>query len=380
MCGGRGDRSVAPMINTTLIRILVGGASRGAALPSPSSRRPPSAAGKTETLKVFSKQLSFTYTKADGTVSQGPPAGRAGAGRLVRDRLARLPRHAQEALEEADRRRLPPLHVRRPGRAAVRGLHGARELAAALPRHDELIGAIGKWKRREDPQQQGGRRRLGLRRPPRPPLTYAAVRCRCRWSRGRSGRTTAGPTSTSTRSSPPSSCPAVTGRCASCPRARPASAWRTRRTSTGSPCSAAARSSRSAIEGHGRLDAAPLAVGRQVGARAARADAGHRPGDAGDRAGPRGRRERLRRRPPGAPARHDRGDRVRRGLRGLLALRRRVRLASARARRAGDDPRLPRHHRPVRAGATASASSTPRRTPTCSGSRSSGRPARRWPS
>ena len=39
-----------------------------------------SAAGKTETLKVFSKQLSFTYTKADGTVSQGPPSGQPQAG------------------------------------------------------------------------------------------------------------------------------------------------------------------------------------------------------------------------------------------------------------------------------------------------------------
>ena len=72
MCGGRGGRSVAPMINTTLTRILTGTALAAlvavAVLASTAG-----AAGKTETLKVFSKVQKFTFTKADGTVTQGPP-------------------------------------------------------------------------------------------------------------------------------------------------------------------------------------------------------------------------------------------------------------------------------------------------------------------
>ena len=118
---------------------------------------------------MFSKQLSFTYTAADGTVSQGA-ARRAAAGRrLVRDRLARLPRHPQEALQEADRRRLPA--VRLPGlrRAGLPRLHRARQLAAALPRlrPDRRDRAL---EGRQGPQQQGGRRRLGLRHQAGPPL------------------------------------------------------------------------------------------------------------------------------------------------------------------------------------------------------------------
>ena len=36
---------------------------------------PPIADAKTETLRVFEQQISFTYTTADGTVSHAPPAG-----------------------------------------------------------------------------------------------------------------------------------------------------------------------------------------------------------------------------------------------------------------------------------------------------------------
>jgi hypothetical protein len=35
---------------------------------------------KTETFRVFSKNMSFTYTRADGTVTQRPPAGPPKAG------------------------------------------------------------------------------------------------------------------------------------------------------------------------------------------------------------------------------------------------------------------------------------------------------------
>jgi hypothetical protein len=75
MCGGRGDRSVAPMINTTHIRTILIGTALAALLTVAVLASTAGAAGKTETLRVFSKVQTFTYTKADGTVSQGPPQG-----------------------------------------------------------------------------------------------------------------------------------------------------------------------------------------------------------------------------------------------------------------------------------------------------------------
>lgn len=66
MCGGRGDRSVGDMIKTTLIAALA-----ALALVVASAQ----ASGETQTLRVFSKQVKFTYTAADGTVTHRPPAG-----------------------------------------------------------------------------------------------------------------------------------------------------------------------------------------------------------------------------------------------------------------------------------------------------------------
>ena len=80
MCGGRGDRSVAPMTNTTHHPHPHRQRARGAAAPSSCSPRPPARPARRRRCKVFSKQLSFTYTKADGTVSQGPPSGPPAAG------------------------------------------------------------------------------------------------------------------------------------------------------------------------------------------------------------------------------------------------------------------------------------------------------------
>ena len=62
----------------------------------------------------------------------------------------------------------------------------------------------------------------------------------------------------------------------------------------------------------------------------------------------------------------------------FVALRRRLRVASADHRQPGHDPRVPGDDRPGRAGHTASAGTTPRRTRTCSGSSSSAPRARRW--
>ena len=71
MCGGQGDRSVVPMIKTTLIAAL---AALVLAVPSALAH------GETQTLRVFSKQVKFTYTAADGTVTHAPPAGQPQTG------------------------------------------------------------------------------------------------------------------------------------------------------------------------------------------------------------------------------------------------------------------------------------------------------------
>ena len=144
MCGGRGDRSVAPMTNTTLIRTLAGGALAMllaiAVLASTAG-----AASKTETLKVFSKQLSFTYTAADGTVTQGPPAGQPQPGDAFE-------------IDSLDFRGTHKKHSRKPiGADYLRCVFNAQgepdclgytALRGSLLRFHgmELIGAIGRWK------------------------------------------------------------------------------------------------------------------------------------------------------------------------------------------------------------------------------------------
>lgn len=70
MCGGRAGRSVATMLNHP-IRTLAAAVAIGLATVPAAAQ----AAGRTETLRVHSTPVSFTYTAADGTVTHGPPAG-----------------------------------------------------------------------------------------------------------------------------------------------------------------------------------------------------------------------------------------------------------------------------------------------------------------
>ena len=169
MCGGRGDRSVVPMTNSTLIRILAGSA-LAALLAIAVLASTAGAAGKTETLKVFSKQSSRSPTRR--------PTARS---RRARRRARRRPATSFE-IDSLDYRGTHKKHSKKPigadylrcqfgaqPRAGLPRLHRARQLAAALPRlrpdrrHRALEG-------RQGPQQQGSRRRLGLRHPARPPL------------------------------------------------------------------------------------------------------------------------------------------------------------------------------------------------------------------
>jgi hypothetical protein len=62
------------MLNRTLI------ATAAAALAFPAASH---AAGKTETLRVFSKMQTFTLTAPDGTVSHQPPAGPPAPGTVM---------------------------------------------------------------------------------------------------------------------------------------------------------------------------------------------------------------------------------------------------------------------------------------------------------
>jgi hypothetical protein len=132
------------MTNTTHIRTLVGGALVTllaiAVLASTAG-----AAGKTETLKVFSKVQKFTYTKADGTVSQGPPHGQPAPGDSFE-------------IDSLDYRGTHKKHSKKPIGADY--LHctfsdslepdcfGYVALGNSLLRFhgNDLIGAIGRWK------------------------------------------------------------------------------------------------------------------------------------------------------------------------------------------------------------------------------------------
>ena len=148
MCGERPRLSVAPMINPTHIRPIrtIIGVAVAALLCvvalSPSAGQ---AAGKTETLKFFSKPVSFTYTAADGTVTHRPPDGQPQAGDVMEiDSLSYRGNHKKHAKRSTASDYLrcefngspePDCH----GYAAIEGsllrFHGM-----------EVIGAIGRWK------------------------------------------------------------------------------------------------------------------------------------------------------------------------------------------------------------------------------------------
>jgi hypothetical protein len=80
MCGERRGRSVAAMTYTTPIRSLAGAVIAVLLLALAVAVASADAAGKTDTLKIFSKVQSFTFTAADGTVTHGPHPAQAQPG------------------------------------------------------------------------------------------------------------------------------------------------------------------------------------------------------------------------------------------------------------------------------------------------------------
>jgi hypothetical protein len=104
MCGGRADRSVATMMKSTHIhpvRIVAIAVAASLALALAAWPAPSEAARKTETIRIFSKVVSFTYTSVDGTVTQGPPAGEPQPGDVFEidslDYVGNHTRHAKRA-------------------------------------------------------------------------------------------------------------------------------------------------------------------------------------------------------------------------------------------------------------------------------------------
>jgi len=132
------------MTNTTPIRIIAGTA-LAALLAIAVLASTAGAAGKTETLKVFSKVQSFTYTAADGTVTQGPPQAAPKPG----DRFE---------IDSLDYRGTHKKHSRKPiGADYLRcefsegpepDCMGYTALGNSLLRFRgfDLIGAIGRWR------------------------------------------------------------------------------------------------------------------------------------------------------------------------------------------------------------------------------------------
>ena len=81
MCAGRRGRSVAAMTpSITPIRALAGAVIAVLLCALAVAAASADAAGKTQTLKIFSKVQSFTFTAADGTVSHGPHPAQAQPG------------------------------------------------------------------------------------------------------------------------------------------------------------------------------------------------------------------------------------------------------------------------------------------------------------
>ena len=145
MCGGRGGRSVAAMTYTTPIRTLAGAVIAVAARALAVAAASADAAGKTETLKVFSKQVASPTRAPTAPSSQGPPPAQAAPGDSFE-------------IDSLDYRGTHKKHSKKPigadylqctfGSGPEPDCHGYTALGNSLLRFHgfDLIGAIGKLK------------------------------------------------------------------------------------------------------------------------------------------------------------------------------------------------------------------------------------------
>ena len=102
------------------------------------------AGSKTEKLKVFSKQLSFTFTKADGTVQSPPPLQAAPGDSFEIDSLDYRGTHKKHSKKPIGADYLQCTF----GAGPEPDCHGYTALGSSLLRFHgfDLIGAIGKYK------------------------------------------------------------------------------------------------------------------------------------------------------------------------------------------------------------------------------------------
>lgn len=148
MCGEAAGHSVGSMINTTHIRpsrTLIGVAVAALLLIVALSPPAGQAAGKTETLKFFSKPVSVTYTAADGTVSHRLPAGPAEAGAVFEiDSLDYAGTHKKHSKrpQGSDYLRCEFKSIPEPD------CHGYAAIGGSLLRFRgmDVIGVVGRWK------------------------------------------------------------------------------------------------------------------------------------------------------------------------------------------------------------------------------------------
>jgi hypothetical protein len=146
MCGERRGRSVAAMTYTTPIRSLAGAVIAVLLCALAVAAASADAAGKkTETLKIFSKVQSFTFTAADGTVTHDPHPAPAQPGDSFE-------------IDSLDYRGTHKKHSKKPigadylqcsfGTGPEPDCHGYTALGNSLLRFHgfDLIGAIGKFK------------------------------------------------------------------------------------------------------------------------------------------------------------------------------------------------------------------------------------------
>jgi hypothetical protein len=134
------------MINTTHIRPIIGVAVAALLLLVALSPTSGQAAGKTETLRFFSKAVSFTYTAADGTVTHRPTGGPPHAGDVLEiDSLDYAGTHKKHSKRPkgSDYLRCEFNASPEPDCASVSAVGGS-----LLRFHgNTTVGAIGRWKR-----------------------------------------------------------------------------------------------------------------------------------------------------------------------------------------------------------------------------------------
>jgi hypothetical protein len=145
MCGGQRDRSVVGMTYITPIRSLAGAVIAVLLCALAVAVTSAQAKGETQTLRVFSKQMKFTYTAADGTVTHGPPAGQPQTGDMFEidslDFRGTHKRHSKKAIG-ADYLQCVFQASGEPD------CHGYTAIGRSLLRFHgmDLIGAIGRFK------------------------------------------------------------------------------------------------------------------------------------------------------------------------------------------------------------------------------------------